>query len=373
MKTLVYLGLLLPLLAYAAEFEGENALPYRTVCAEQFRAIFHDTRGALVSVTTQRKEFRVAVHSADADAFFTDVRSIVGDYRRADRNEWRLKLRDTPDSPDEMFITDTDYVRNIIGVNEAGREVHRARIRKRKYAVVPRGMSVEEFSRLPGDQVVYAKLADGEGIYSKWEFKVGSPEVDEETGESHDLEGVVDKLGPVMLDSDIDLLQSSPEAFREHRDAVAKRTKEIWLTRKGHRGLVNTPEEVDRMIRRQGWLHEQGWKQKEMGPQIRMRYIRNAYRVEFPRPGRPGEKVEIQLTFDSDIVQTYLKSGNTDQSFPTERVIELKIPVEFAALTDAELEAIGLGEMARIRARYMLLKPLKGRPRNRGKRSNLAG
>jgi hypothetical protein len=370
-KTLFYLVALLPFIAAASDLEGERLLPFRVLCAERFRDVFHDLHTGPRSVTSQRKESRVTVHLDDADSFFTEVLTIMDDYRQTDPTKLRVMRRDVPDSHALIFITDTDYVRNIIGVDANGKEVHRARIRKRKYAVVSKDLTVEEYSRIPSDKIVYSRIADGDGIYAKWEFKVGSPEKDLASGDWSDREGVVDKLGPVLLDSDIDLLQNSPDSFRMNWEAVAERAKQVTLTRNGIPTLVNSADEVDKMIRTQGWLHEQGWSLGEMEPQVRMRYVRNAYRVEFPHPYMPDEKFEIQITFDLDIVQTYLKSGNIDRSFPIDRVIELKIPVQYAELSDERLEDIGLGQLAAIRKRYGCLKPLEETQRGSGKRSNL--
>jgi len=372
MRLFLFFTLLFPLAVQASEFQGERAIPARHLCAEQFRAIFHDISSGPTNVTTRRKEYRVAVHQGDADAFFSDVIKILGDQRQRDPAKRRLQMRDVPASPDLMFITDTDYVRNFIGTGAQGEELHRARIRKRKYVVVPRGTTVEQLARIPKDQWVYSKIADGPELRAKLELKVGNPMEEAESGEWLDQDGVVDKPGIVMRDSDIDLLWESPSSFRTHRDAIVIRAKAETLTREGVTYSVNRSEDVEEIIRRIGWLHEQGWPEDEIKPQTNMQYARTAWKITFPVPGdHTGKTFEVQITFDGDMVQTYLKSGNVDRAFPIDRVIELKIPVEYADLDAATLIAAGLGELSKIRDRYENLQPLDQTKRNSGKRSNV--
>lgn len=338
---------------------GERALPIIELCQRIFVATFHDIQIAAKSVTTSRRERRVAVHRSDADHFYEQVGGIVG--------KGEMHLRDVPDSDTEMFITNTDYLRTVIGTGLKNEELNRARIRIRNYFQVPVGTTAEQISHLPPEKMVYSKIADGEGIYAKLEFKVGRP--DPETLE--DIEGVVDKPGITMLRSDIDLLLHSPDSFRAHRDDVMARARAVTLTQDGVTENVNDPRDVAEMIVRIGWLHEQGWQSDVLHPQTNVRYRRKAYRLFFPDPARLGKKFEVQITFDEDIRQTYLRSGNVDRYDPEDRVIELKIPVEYASLSDAKLRELGLQDLVEIRAAYEWLIPLPGTERNSGKRTNL--
>jgi len=353
------IALLLLAIQAQADHPGERALPIIEICQRIFIATFHHIQMSEASVTTSRKERRVAVHRADAEYFFGRALELLG--------QGRVHLRDVPESLEDMFITNTDYLRTIIGTGSRNEELNRARIRIRNYFVVPEGTTSEQLAGMAASDLKYSKIADGPGVYAKLEFKVGRP--DPET--NSDLDGVVDKPGITLLREDIDLLLLSPESFRMHREAVVARAKEVKLTKGETTELVNSPRDVDEMIVRIGWLHEQGWQTDVLHPQTNVRYRRKAFRMFFPVPDQAGKFFEVQMTFDEDIRQTYLRSGNVDRYDPEDRVIELKIPVEYASLSDSKLKELGLGELAEIRAEYEDLEPLPGTERNSGKRTNL--
>lgn len=366
-----FLGLLFSVAAAGADFAGERALPVHKLCHDAFAQVFHGISKERVSVTTLRHENRVVTHKPDADAFLASVRHILGDDVQTDPDKMRLNLRDVPDSDELKFITTSDYLRNVIGVDAEGKEVHRTRIRRRKYIIVEKGMTVDLLATIPPQNLNYAKLADGEGPFSKLEFKVGYP-VETPTGELVDKPGVVEKPGIVMADADIDLLLSNPEAYRAHRAEITEKTKAFTVTKKGQSLPVNHPDDVEEMIKRIGWLHEQKWGDDALQPQSNMKYVRNAYKVSFPIPGNTeGKTFEVQITFDEDMVQTYLASGNIDRSVPGDTVVELKIPIEYSDLSDKQLGKMGLGELAKLRAQYMAMPAVPDTQRERGKRSNM--
>jgi len=339
---------------------GEQALPLIEVCQRIFIATFHHIGKSEASVTTQRRERRVAVHQPDAEIFLKRVEQILG--------PGRTELRDVPESREDMFITNTDYLRTIVATGSKHEELNRARIRIRNYFVVPQGTTSEALAAMPTSDLRYSKIADGEGVFAKLEFKVGSPDPETQI----DIEGVVNKPGITLLRSDIDLLLLSPESFRENREAVLERAKSLTLTKNGIKAFVNNPEETQELFTRIGRLHEQGWQADALHPQSNVRYRRQAYRMFFQIPDDlPGRKFEVQLTFDEDIRQTYLRSGNVDRYDPGDRVIELKIPVEYAGLSDAKLKELGLSELADLRSAYEGLNPLPETERESGKRTNL--
>lgn len=352
-----------------AALELEKALPKNEMCVASYRAIFHGIPTKPGSVTAQRKERRVAVHEPDATNFITDVRKILGDDKRQPDAEKRLTLRDTPKDADTVFITDTDYLPTFVG-KEGDTEAHKARIRIRFYSIAPKGMSVEEAKLQPGE-LPRAKIADGEGPFVKLEFKVGTPETDLETGRLIDKEGVVDKPGITLLQSDVDLLTKDSASFREHHRAIAERAKTVTFTPSGKQPrVVNDPAEVEALIARIGVLHEQGWDKSKLLPQTNMAYVREAHRVYFANP-EGGPPLEVQITVDRDILQTFHSSGVQDRYDQNDRIIELKIPVKYADKSDEELEQLGLSELARIRATYLALTPIEGTKPGAGKPSNL--
>ena len=54
-----------------------------------------------------------------------------------------------------------------------------------------------------------------------------------------------------------------------------------------------------------------------------------------------------------------------------DRIIELKIPEEYADKSPEELRAVGLGELADLRKLYLDLNPIEGTKREAGKPRNM--
>jgi hypothetical protein len=135
---------------------------------------------------------------------------------------------------------------------------------------------------------------------------------------------------------------------------------------------VNHPEDVEEVIKRIGWLHEQKWGDDALQPQSNMKYVRNAHKVLFPVPGNTeGKTFEVQITFDEDMVQTYLTSGNVDRSIVGDTVVELKIPIEYSDLSDEQLNQMGLSELAKLRTQYFAMPEVPDTQREKGKRTNM--
>lgn len=354
--------------AWAEPMGLEPSLPTLDFCPAAYRRIFHDVSPNKNSVTKSRKERRVAVTTADSDAFLAQARHLLGDDVRPEGSEKRLQVRDVPSDPATMFITNSDYLPTF-KATEGGKDIHKARIRIRSYFIVPKGTPVEEIKR-DGQKYARSKIADGDDIFVKLEFKVGKPMEDVDTGELTDTPGVVDKPSITIRQADVDLLTASAESFKQNHKDVAKRAKEVTLTKGEKANLVNDPAEVDAMIARIGILHEQGWDTGRLQPQTNMAYVRDAYRVYFANPNG-GAPLEVQITFDRDILQTYLRSGVEEKFAADDRIIELKIPEDFADKSDEELRGVGLGELADLRALYLGLTPIEGTKREAGKPRNM--
>lgn len=348
----------------------EQSLPTLDMCVNAYRAIFHKISPSQGSINKTRKELRVAVTSAQAEGFFADAKKILGDdARTGEGQEKRLQLRDKPEDPGTMFITDSDYLPTFKGMETDGTESHKARIRIRSYWIVPVGTSVAEAKKYPS-KYGRAKIADGDGVFVKLEFKVGKPSEETETTISRDIEGVVEKPSLTLLESDVDLLLKDVESFKANLKMVSGRAKEVKLTSKdGTSVVVNDPKEVDAMFARIGVLHEQGWEAKKLHPQTNMSYVREAFRVFFQT--KDGKVLEVQITLDRDIHQTYIRSGVEEKYAPDDRVIELKIPEFYADMSTETLTKEGLGELAELKEKYLALTPLEGTKRDGGKPRNL--
>lgn len=324
-------------------------------CAQVFRKLFHEV-GSAGSVTTLRQELKVAVKADKAENFLKAITKIVGSDR--------IGLRDTPPSPDLSFVTETDYLPAFRGVDEAsGQNTFGGVIRIRNYRVVPKDLVVDELED-GAAKFPLSRLADGDGNYAKLEFKIGHPEEGPD-GILRELEGVVDKPGVVLDRADIDALLKSPASFQRSRKAVLRRGLELSQTRGGVVHKVNDESELNALVERIGEIHKHGEAGEWNAPLYKIRYKRTARRVSFSQP----HPFEVQVTIDEDIWIKNARTGETTRYPADDRIIELKIPVEFAGLSDAELEGRGLGDLARLRRLYLDLPPAPGTVRNSGKRA----
>lgn len=336
------------------ESDLAKALPFNDLCTSIYRAIFHNVPVDASSVTTSRKERRRTVDELHARNFLNFVRAAVGDDRLPAGTPGRVKKRDVPETPGTVYVTDTYYLPKFRGVEPDGQEKHKARIRIRQYFEVPGEMRTTDLQGKDERQLAVSRLADGEGPFVKLEFKAGKPQPDED-GNLVDTELVVEKPGITVARSDVDLLLASAESYRQHHAAVLKRVTALTLTKDGTAKPVNLEATAREMIERIGFLHEQGWDPSRMAPQTNMRYQRDAYKILFvhPTPGKPP--IEVQLTFDAQVIETTVRTGVVRPLDPSLRVVELKIPEEFADLSTEELSRMGLQELAGIREGFLHL------------------
>jgi hypothetical protein len=285
-----------------------------------------------------------------------------------------MSLRDQPDNGREKFVTDTDYFPVIRGIGPDGHRVFSGVIRIRNYRIVPLRTRVSDLDRRDAPIFPLVRLADGEDEFARLEFKVGHPGMDP-VGLFRDVDGVVDKPGVVMSRSDIDLLFASPESYRKNAGKVIDRAIALRKTdRSGNAQPVNNPDEVRGIVARVGELERSPIGQGIRRPALNIRYVRTARKIVFPSPlaGPKGPPTfEAQITVDQDIRMKDYLTGAKAAFRPGDRVIELKIPTEYADLSDAELNQLGLGDLAAIRRAYQALEPAPGTRRNSGKRAQL--
>lgn len=338
-----------------------------------YAEIFHKMN-LNVSTTTLRKEYKVTVHESEAEQFISDIENILGDHNQPVEKFKRLKHRERPDHPDEVFATKTDYFPVFKGLSDAGSEIYKTYIRMRQYFVIPKGTRTADLKNTANRKT--QPLVDQEGEYVKLEFKVGHPEQDHDLGESKDMVGVVDKPGIVILRKDADLLFSSKEAFEKNRAQIAKSAKQLTVTKKtGETKAANREADVDILIERIGKIHEALVPGSVLSPHHETVYQRQARTVVFEHPPEMIEQgmkgtFEVQITIDADIQVNEYATQDTHNFREYDRVVELKIPTAYANVPDSELIGMGLGELARIRAEYLDLTPQHGTLPGRGKTKN---
>ncbi len=340
-----------------------------SICHEMFRALFHDI-SRTANTTTLRKELKVVVQKPVSDKFLAEVGRIL----EQGPSGFTIALRDVVLDPNVYAITHTDYLPPFVGMKD-GKKVFKAQLRLRRYLLVPNGTKVVDVTDPRAHTNV--RLTDTEGNFVRLEFKVGHPEVGPD-GELREMEAVVDKPALVIDRDDVDLLSSSPENFRLHRDAIAARTKALTITKRGKKGFVNVAEEVDVIMDRIGRLHAEGYTQ-ELEPEMNVSYARTGYFITFPYPTSmlppgyegPPRTFEVQITVDKQVSIHDFDNGAKFTLRPDDRVVEMKIPVDFAGKTFEELEQLGLLELAQIRKTYTELPPREGTQPGRGKRRQI--
>lgn len=325
------------------------------LCEKVFSDIFHSI-SQTATTTTLRQELKVTVKADSAIEYENFVRNVLGDKN--------LEPRDQA-PPGQKFITNTDYLPTFEVPGKDGARL-RAKIRIRTYIIVPENDRVVKYNGKSLSELERVSLVDGDPntVYSKLEFKVGHPELKD--GELQDQFGVVDKPGVVLSQKDITTLFESKESYLKNKDEIIKRGLKLSKSKSGVSKKVNNEQELKEMVERIGLMHEQGM--TDLKPETNIRYVRTAYVVPFET--NSGKKVSVQLTFDQDVhMWDILKDRKVE--FPAKaRVIELKIPTEYANLSDEELITLGLKDLVQIRHEYNQLTPLTGFERQKGKSFN---
>jgi hypothetical protein len=332
---------------------GNNVLP-----ACDFQRLFHKLANR-VNTTTLRKELKIVVNENEANRFLQSIETILGDNSQPDPSKKRMTLRDTPPSSDEMYFTQTEYLPKFQGRDEEDRPMYNAVIRIRQYIVAPTKATSSEVAAHPKPQL--QKMVDTPGEYAKLEIKMGHTQKNTE-GVEVEIPGVVEKPTLTLLRSDIDLLLKDLPTYEKNKEAVIERSRNSTLTQANKTSQVNDPKELEEMIKRIGEIHKAGFSFEKLAPSYQTLYQRTARKIKF-------DNFEVQLTMDRDVRVKQHESSEVRSLSPESRIIELKIPVAFADLTDQELTEKGLSDLAQIRSLYNQLIPQPGTERGQGKKS----
>ena len=344
---------------------GNNLIP-----ACDFKRLFHRlVQNA--NTTTLRKELKVMVTDARAKEFITEIEKILKDDQQPNPKLKRMTFREVPDSADDVFFTQTEYLPKFQGIDEEGKSRFNGIIRIRNYLIAPVGTTSQQVAESKNLKI--QPLADQPGNYAKLEFKMGHVRPDAE-GLGEEMTGVVEKPTITLERKDIDLLLQDLRTYEAHKEEIFERARNLTLTTPTKKLTVNNSSELREMIERIGQIHRAGFSLERLSPAYQTLYQRTARRISFDTPkeniaqGMPKE-FEVQITVDRDVRVTQRKGDTQSSLADTDRIVELKIPIAYAELPDDVLKGMGLSDLAQIRALYQSLPPQPGTERGQGKRS----
>ena len=278
--------------------------------------------------TSLRQEVKYVVKTAEFDSYVP----VLEDFFKA-----RFKNRD---KPEEGFanITSTRYM-TVAKYIQNGKKLS-AKVRFRKY--LTRKLTDTGWKQL----LVSEKLADRSWL----ELKIQHPE----------YANVVFKPRLLIFDKDVEKLIT--EKYFDYKDAILLRLHEINPGKEADiqkfadffNALYTTPAmRVENMF-------------------AQTQYERTSYSIKLNRPDRPEEAIDVQITLDTNIRLKRLKDGKEFNVYgPDETVVEVKIPVQYAKLAVADLQA--LPELAEIKKLIAMLteKHNQKYPENKGKMSKI--
>lgn len=303
------------------------------------RCIFDGLMAALsegLNTTGLRQESKRASKTESVDKFFNALEARFGE----------LAPRDAV-LPGRANVTSTDYLQDLVLPETRPGIIRKAKIRIRTYGDRPDGTNAD-----PKFRGLYRN-------YSKLEFKIDHPTEDQ----------VVIKPSILMANQDIaavmkkDFCQKHPDQVSEMRE----RAKEI----RDSRGKpLNDPKLVDQMFDALAELHREMPDNDPLKRRINIQYERKSYKIELQDKSKtPSVPVEIQITVDRNI--QYRSSSRDERAVVTPyranaNIVELKIPLEYAKLNDAQLRDI-LPDLVFIRQSYSQLEPVPEIPPGTGK------
>ncbi len=305
--------------------------------SDSFEATARNVAQSGGNTTSLRRETKWVVDEKNADHMLNQLRDRFGE---------RLTLRDVP-KDGKLNITETDYLPTFelppapSGTAPKNTTKRKAKIRIRRYGTATEESSPHSGSAMETDPAFKDT--------SKLEFKI-----------DHATEkDVVLKPSVVMKNADIELLFKNPASFAANREAITARSIE-----------KNPPELVKEMIAGIEALHQQV-PPDTLQKALNIRYSRSAYQVSLKDMSQsPPKKVDVQITFDRDIqYRDPAKPGSapsTGRYEPHHRVVEVKIPIEYAKLSDEECARI-LPELLEIRKSLGTLQQIQEIPQGTGK------
>ena len=287
--------------------------------------VFHSGN---TDTTSLRQEVKYVVKTSDFDSY-THV--LEGFFKT------RFKNRDKAEDgfaniTSTLYMTVAKYIQN-------GKKLS-AKVRFRKY--LSRKLGDNNWNNL----IFSEKLTDRSWL----ELKIQHPE----------MANVVFKPRLLILDKDIEKLIT--EKYFDYKDTILRRLHE-----------TNPGKEAD--IKKFADFFDALYTTPAMRTEnmyARTQYERTSYSIKLNNPEKPGETIDVQITLDTNIRLKRLKDGKDFNVYgPDETVVEVKIPVQYAKLTEADLQAIP--ELAEIKKLIAMLTEKHNikYPANKGKMSKI--
>jgi hypothetical protein len=297
------------------------------------------------NTTTLRKETRYTV---DVDDWKTVEEELKAHYQGAWTFRDESKLGRTN-------VTTTDYSEIIQLPPKFGNLSQSARLRIRSYGTRPEG------TREP--LVKEGTFVD----YSKVELKIDHPTE----------EGVVYKPGLEMKNTDIAALFRDKDTFDRNVERIRAESKNLTrVDRHGNEYRVNDPDIVDQMLVVIGELQ----KARTRGENARFEnWVQNVSNVQYERTAYQinladihGTKIPVQITVDKNIdyKKPYQDGGVLAAFEPDHRVIEVKVPLAFAKMSDKEVKT-QVPELYFLRQQLSGLRSIASVEPGAGKRSTI--
>jgi len=282
-----------------------TAAPAAADGQQSFVAWYVDSLGGQNDTTALRREEKAIVKAKYARSFLRQLEQLTGP----------LRPRDAAPAG-SVNLTSTDYLNtgkllpNLLGLAAIPEGSISPKIRVRKY-----------LHRDGEDKVRASAITDG---ISALELKMPHPT----------RPGV--SLKPRLFVNNRHLkLMLNGKRFAEPTTRAA-----VVATLKAD--ARNDSQTVDRFVQLFGQLHQRS-RSKKLSPWVNTSYQRTAYQI-------PLKAGNIQVTVDAEVRYNHPRSGKTIRRMKRSwRAVEVKIPDAYAAMTDQELQAKGLGLVAQER------------------------
>ena len=250
-----------------------------------------------VDTTSLRQEVKYVVKTADLKKMLEALERVFGT---------RLGVRELP-PPGYANVTSTQYMK--IGKYFQGGKKLSTKVRFRKYFT--RKLEDVNWSNLK----VHPDLIDKSWL----ELKIDHP----------DFDNVVFKPRLLIYDRDIQFISNSN--FLLHRNEIQARL--LQLNPNKSVDVIKFIEYFDALYTTPHMMVENMFAKTE--------YERTSYSLKLNNPADPSKKVDIQITLDESIHLTKLKNGkNFDVYKSDETVVEVKVPLKFSNLGEADIALI---------------------------------